>query len=69
MQDVPKIIQVSIFFIKFGKFYGRFLVPKILFIKSYGKINGWGMVKCLHLHLHGYTPPSIMTSVARVVAS
>ena len=23
----------------------------------------------LHLHLHGYTPPSIMTSVARVVAS
>ena len=27
------------------------------------------LVQHLHLHLHGYTPPSVMTSVARVVAS
>ena len=29
---------------------------------------GYGMLP-QDLHLHGYTPPSIMTSVARVVAS
>ena len=33
MQDVPKIIQVSIFIIKFGKLHDRIFGAKKLFIK------------------------------------
>ena len=44
---------------------GKKMVSKKKFIDYKNHFEGGGG----SLHLHGYTPPSIMTSVARVVVS